>query len=117
MEEEMESPQKTGLGSLLNPPTEKKIVTASGYIRRMKDWVPKTPDIRQDRGGRKVHCTDPNVDSHQGPHCALLDCAAWECPPSVGRVTDTREKESPLIILRLESRGRISYPGLGVWNT
>ncbi|PKI41479.1 hypothetical protein CRG98_038126 [Punica granatum] len=29
------------------------------------------------------------------------------------RVTDTREKELPLIILRPEGRGRISYPGLG----
>ncbi|OWM78327.1 hypothetical protein CDL15_Pgr001048 [Punica granatum] len=29
-------------------------------------------------------CTDPNVDSRRGPHCALLDRAAWECPPSRG---------------------------------
>ncbi|PKI72094.1 hypothetical protein CRG98_007481 [Punica granatum] len=28
-----------------------------------------------------------------------------------GRVTDTREKKSPLIILRPKGRGRISYPG------
>ncbi|PKI73052.1 hypothetical protein CRG98_006547 [Punica granatum] len=28
-----------------------------------------------------------------------------------GCVTDTREKESPLIVLRPEGRGRISYPG------
>ncbi|PKI64871.1 hypothetical protein CRG98_014738 [Punica granatum] len=48
-----------------------------------------------------------------GPACVLLDCAAWECPPSWGCVTDTSEKESPLIILRLEGRGPISYPGLG----
>ncbi|PKI70804.1 hypothetical protein CRG98_008799 [Punica granatum] len=27
-----------------------------------------------------------------------------------GRMTDTREKESPLIILRPEGRGQISYP-------
>ncbi|PKI36462.1 hypothetical protein CRG98_043146 [Punica granatum] len=27
-------------------------------------------------------CTDPNVDSRRGSHCALLDRAAWECPPS-----------------------------------
>ncbi|PKI40898.1 hypothetical protein CRG98_038696 [Punica granatum] len=33
-----------------------------------------------------------------------------------GCVTDTRENESPLIILRPKGRGRISYP-LGVWNT
>ncbi|PKI55764.1 hypothetical protein CRG98_023855 [Punica granatum] len=39
------------------------------------------------------------------PACALLDCAALECPPSRGRVTDTSENESPLTILRLESRG------------
>ncbi|PKI79292.1 hypothetical protein CRG98_000306 [Punica granatum] len=24
------------------------------------------------------HCTDLNVDSRQGPYCALLDCVAWE---------------------------------------
>ncbi|PKI58310.1 hypothetical protein CRG98_021287 [Punica granatum] len=30
-------------------------------------------------------CTDPNVDSRRGPHCALLDRAAWsEPPPSRG---------------------------------
>ncbi|PKI69678.1 hypothetical protein CRG98_009949 [Punica granatum] len=28
--------------------------------------------------------TDQNVDSHRGPHCALLDRSAWECPPSRG---------------------------------
>ncbi|PKI68855.1 hypothetical protein CRG98_010710 [Punica granatum] len=32
-------------------------------------------------------------------------------PPFMGRVTDTCEKESPLITLRLEGRGQISYPG------
>ncbi|PKI60039.1 hypothetical protein CRG98_019568 [Punica granatum] len=31
-----------------------------------------------------TNCTDPNVDSRWGPHCALLDRAAWECPPSRG---------------------------------
>ncbi|PKI51019.1 hypothetical protein CRG98_028591 [Punica granatum] len=50
-----------------------------------------------------------------GPECGLLSGPAsrglgvstfpW------GRVTDTCEKESPLIILRPEGRGRISYPG------
>ncbi|PKI45017.1 hypothetical protein CRG98_034589 [Punica granatum] len=49
--------------------------------------------------------------------CVLLDCVAWECPPSRRCVTDTREKESPFIILRPEGRGQISYPGLGVWNS
>ncbi|PKI75993.1 hypothetical protein CRG98_003651 [Punica granatum] len=39
--------------------------------------------------------------------------AAWECPPSRGRATDAREKESPLAILRPEGRGPASYPGLG----
>ncbi|PKI57279.1 hypothetical protein CRG98_022318 [Punica granatum] len=43
----------------------------------------------------------------------VLDCAAWECSPSRGCVTDTCEKESPLIILRPEGRRPISYPGLG----
>ncbi|PKI70960.1 hypothetical protein CRG98_008693 [Punica granatum] len=41
------------------------------------------------------NCTDPNVDSRQGPHCALLDRAAW-CVSTFpwGRVTDTRERRS-----------------------
>ncbi|PKI38894.1 hypothetical protein CRG98_040711 [Punica granatum] len=43
--------------------------------------------------------------------------AAWECPPSRGRATDAREKESPLAILRPEGRGPASYPGLGVRGT
>ncbi|PKI78365.1 hypothetical protein CRG98_001233 [Punica granatum] len=62
-------------------------------------------------------CTDPNVDSRRGPAWALLDRAVWECPPFRGCVTDTREKESPIIILRPEDRGPINYPGLEVWNT
>ncbi|PKI53386.1 hypothetical protein CRG98_026226 [Punica granatum] len=56
-------------------------------------------------------CTDPNVDSRRGPHAHDLKSRGlglstfpWEC------VTDTREKESPLIFLRPEGRGRISYP-------
>ncbi|PKI60845.1 hypothetical protein CRG98_018776 [Punica granatum] len=53
----------------------------------------------------------PKCGLSLGPACALLDRAAWGCPPSLGRVTDTREKESPLIILRPEIRGRIGCPG------
>ncbi|PKI56845.1 hypothetical protein CRG98_022803 [Punica granatum] len=34
-----------------------------------------------------------------------------------GCVTDTREKESPLAILRSEGRGPTSYPGLGLRGT
>ncbi|PKI53626.1 hypothetical protein CRG98_025994 [Punica granatum] len=45
-----------------------------------------------------------------GSRCLGASTFPWE------RVTDTRVKESPLIILRSEGRGRISYPGLGVWN-
>ncbi|PKI48231.1 hypothetical protein CRG98_031386 [Punica granatum] len=41
-----------------------------------------------------------------GPTCALLDSAAWECPPSWGCVTNTREKESPLPIYDLKVEGR-----------
>ncbi|PKI57829.1 hypothetical protein CRG98_021775 [Punica granatum] len=59
-------------------------------------------------------CTDPNVDSRRGPHAQFwiarlgrLSTFPW------GRMTDTREKESPFIILRSEGRWRISYPGLG----
>ncbi|PKI55780.1 hypothetical protein CRG98_023825 [Punica granatum] len=43
--------------------------------------------------------------------------AAWEYPPSRGRATDAREKESPLTILRPEGRGPASYPGLWVRGT
>ncbi|OWM83116.1 hypothetical protein CDL15_Pgr011798 [Punica granatum] len=43
--------------------------------------------------------------------------AAWECPHSRERATDTREKESPPAILRPEGRGPASYPGLGAWGT
>ncbi|PKI52899.1 hypothetical protein CRG98_026730 [Punica granatum] len=41
----------------------------------------------------------------RAPNCN----AAWECPPSRGRATDAREKESPLAILRPEGRGPTSY--------
>ncbi|PKI60443.1 hypothetical protein CRG98_019097 [Punica granatum] len=44
--------------------------------------------------------------------CAPKCNAAWECPPSQGRATDAREKESPLAILRPEGRGPAS-----VWDT
>ncbi|PKI74230.1 hypothetical protein CRG98_005351 [Punica granatum] len=54
----------------------------------------------------------PECGLSSGPACALLDRLAWECPPSWGCVTDSREKESPLIILRSEGRGPISYPSL-----
>ncbi|PKI64479.1 hypothetical protein CRG98_015127 [Punica granatum] len=53
----------------------------------------------------------------KGTHARSLCNAAWECPPSRGRATDAREKESPLAILRLEGRGPASYPGLGVRGT
>ncbi|PKI79037.1 hypothetical protein CRG98_000580 [Punica granatum] len=66
---------------------------------------------------QEVHrYTDPNVNSCRGPHArdlksrGLTDCSTFPW----GRVTDTHEKESPLIILRPEGRGRISYPSLGV---
>ncbi|PKI69670.1 hypothetical protein CRG98_009941 [Punica granatum] len=59
----------------------------------------------------------PECGLSSGLACAILDRAAWEYPLSRGCMMDTREKESSLIILRLEGRGRISYPGLGVWNT
>ncbi|PKI38544.1 hypothetical protein CRG98_041066 [Punica granatum] len=32
--------------------------------------------------------------------------AAWECPPSWGRATDTREKESPLPVYDPKVEGR-----------
>ncbi|PKI72872.1 hypothetical protein CRG98_006740 [Punica granatum] len=61
-----------------------------------------------------------------GPECKLLSGPASRDFGSRGlgvstfpwgRVTDTRKKESPLIILEPEGRGRISYSGLGIWNT
>ncbi|PKI38397.1 hypothetical protein CRG98_041212 [Punica granatum] len=58
----------------------------------------------------------PNFVS-SGYACARLCNAAWEYPPSRGRATDAREKESPLAILRPEGRGPASYPGLGVRGT
>ncbi|PKI47796.1 hypothetical protein CRG98_031812 [Punica granatum] len=42
------------------------------------------------------------ISSRRGTHAQSLRDAAWECPPSRGRATDTREKESPLAILRPE---------------
>ncbi|PKI65395.1 hypothetical protein CRG98_014211 [Punica granatum] len=32
--------------------------------------------------------------------------AAWECPPSLGRVMDAREKESPLLVYDPKVEGR-----------
>ncbi|PKI75964.1 hypothetical protein CRG98_003622 [Punica granatum] len=56
--------------------------------------------------------TDPNVDSRRGPHARDLKSRGLGVSTFPwGRVIDTREKESPLIILRPESRGLISYPG------
>ncbi|PKI75812.1 hypothetical protein CRG98_003727 [Punica granatum] len=48
-----------------------------------------------------------------GPACTLLGVFTFPW----GRVMDTREKESPLILLQPEGEGQISYLGLGVWNT
>ncbi|PKI39219.1 hypothetical protein CRG98_040388 [Punica granatum] len=41
-----------------------------------------------------------------GHACARLCNAAWECPPSWGRATDPREKESPLPVYDLKVEGR-----------
>ncbi|PKI57118.1 hypothetical protein CRG98_022489 [Punica granatum] len=38
------------------------------------------------------------ISSRQGTHARNLCNAAWECPPSWGRVTNTHEKESPLTV-------------------
>ncbi|PKI73038.1 hypothetical protein CRG98_006533 [Punica granatum] len=46
----------------------------------------------------------PKFDFIGEPACARCS-AAWECLPSQGRVTDTREKESPVACLRSKSRG------------
>ncbi|OWM68075.1 hypothetical protein CDL15_Pgr022007 [Punica granatum] len=37
-----------------------------------------------DREIARLSATLDIVDSRRGPHCALLDRAAWECPPSRG---------------------------------
>ncbi|PKI72119.1 hypothetical protein CRG98_007506 [Punica granatum] len=47
----------------------------------------------------------PKCGLSSGLACALLDRTAWESPTSRGCVTNTREKKSPLTILRLEGRG------------
>ncbi|PKI63088.1 hypothetical protein CRG98_016539 [Punica granatum] len=46
-------------------------------------------------------CTDLNVVSSRLA-CMGPNRAVWECPPSQGYVTDMREIESPLTILRPE---------------
>ncbi|PKI71118.1 hypothetical protein CRG98_008486 [Punica granatum] len=57
-------------------------------------------------------CTDPNVDSRRGPHARDLKSRGLRVSTFPwGRVMDTCDKESPLIILRPEGRERISYPG------
>ncbi|PKI36051.1 hypothetical protein CRG98_043562 [Punica granatum] len=40
--------------------------------------------------------------------------AAWECPPSRGRVTDAREKESPLPVYDPKVEGRGSFGRIGL---
>ncbi|PKI59766.1 hypothetical protein CRG98_019840 [Punica granatum] len=57
------------------------------------------------------------ISSRRGTHVRGLSNASWECPPSRGRATNAREKESPLAILRPEDRGPASYSGLGVRGT
>ncbi|PKI69427.1 hypothetical protein CRG98_010225 [Punica granatum] len=55
------------------------------------------------------------IRSMCGPEFALVGAymrapmrMAWECPPSRGCMMDTREKKSPLTILRPEGRGPIT---------
>ncbi|PKI74236.1 hypothetical protein CRG98_005357 [Punica granatum] len=48
----------------------------------------------------------PECRVSSGPAWALLDHAAWKCPPTRGCVTDTSEKESPLIVYDLKVEGR-----------
>ncbi|PKI70934.1 hypothetical protein CRG98_008667 [Punica granatum] len=45
----------------------------------------ETPKVNETGYANETRtCTDPNVDSRRGSYCALLDRAAWECPPSRG---------------------------------
>ncbi|PKI57556.1 hypothetical protein CRG98_022027 [Punica granatum] len=46
-----------------------------------------------------------------GHACARPCNVAWECPPSRGRATDAREKESPLLVYDPKVEGR--EPGVG----
>ncbi|PKI47566.1 hypothetical protein CRG98_032041 [Punica granatum] len=74
---------------------------------------------------KPTKCVPSGVAKLYGPECGL---SSWPASRAFrlrglrvstfpwGHVTDTREKESLLIILQPEGRGRISYPGLGVWN-
>ncbi|PKI35323.1 hypothetical protein CRG98_044286, partial [Punica granatum] len=59
-------------------------------------------------------CTDPNVDSRRGPHCALLDRAAWsERPPSRGEARQTRVREGVAIYHFTTRRSRADkLPGV-----
>ncbi|PKI64036.1 hypothetical protein CRG98_015568 [Punica granatum] len=42
--------------------------------------------------------------------------AAWECPPSRGRATDEREKESPLSVYDPKVEGRGLDPVIYDWG-
>ncbi|PKI73579.1 hypothetical protein CRG98_006027 [Punica granatum] len=54
------------------------------------------------------------MSSRRGPHTRFWIARLRSVRLPRGRVTDKHEKESPLTTLRPESRGSISYPGLGV---
>ncbi|PKI62021.1 hypothetical protein CRG98_017607 [Punica granatum] len=51
-------------------------------------------------------CTDPNVDSRRGPHCALLDRAAWsESPPSREDAHRTRKSSRARKVVGTDPKG------------
>ncbi|PKI46719.1 hypothetical protein CRG98_032895 [Punica granatum] len=45
-----------------------------------------------------IHLVRTQISSRRDMHARSLCDAAWECPPSWGRATDTRDKESLLTI-------------------
>ncbi|PKI56240.1 hypothetical protein CRG98_023371 [Punica granatum] len=46
----------------------------------------------------KIDPVRTRISSRRGTHARSLRSAAWECPPSRGCATDTREKESPFTV-------------------
>ncbi|PKI56565.1 hypothetical protein CRG98_023034 [Punica granatum] len=55
---------------------------------------------------RHLHiCAHSNFVSSEHVSARLFN-AAWECPPSRGRATDAREKESPLLVYNPKVEGR-----------
>ncbi|PKI67033.1 hypothetical protein CRG98_012571 [Punica granatum] len=67
--------------------------------------IPTNPDASDKSEGG----LDLSDRSQCGPEYALVEARmhmAWDCPPSRGCVTDTHEKESPLLVYDLKVEGQ-----------